>query len=54
MVPGDDPTGRTLIKAYRHNLSRFPVGGIKLPVDGVIRVEAKDFVTGCGAQTTTP
>lgn len=50
MKPGDDPTGRTTIRAFRHNTSRFPVGGIKLPVDGVISVTPDDFVAGCGVK----
>ena len=49
MTPGDDPNGRSLIRSYRHRTSRYPVGGIKLPSDGVIRVENKDFVAACGA-----
>ncbi len=47
-VPGDDPTGRTLVKTFRHTTSRFPVGGIRSPVDGIIRVTPDDFVAGCG------
>jgi hypothetical protein len=47
MVPGDDPAGHTLIKQFRHFTSRFPEGGIKSPVDGVIRVSPDDFKTGC-------
>lgn len=52
--PGDDPTARTLVKAWRYGLARYPVGGIKLPVDGVLRVGPDEFVPLCGAQTTTP
>ena len=47
MVPGDDPTGRTQMRGYRTALPRFPVGGIKSPVDGVIRVEPQDLVDRC-------
>ena len=47
MTPGDDPNGRTLIRSYRHKSSRYPVGGIKLPSDGVIRINASDFTAGC-------
>jgi hypothetical protein len=52
--PGDDPTARTLVKSWRNNQARYPVGGIKLPVDGVLRVGPDDFVSLCGAQTTVP
>jgi hypothetical protein len=52
--PGDDPTARTLVKQWRYNGARYPVGGIKLPVDGVLRITPQDFVSQCGAQTTTP
>jgi len=48
MTPGDDPAGRTLIRSYRHTTSRFPVGGIKLPTDGVIRINEAEFKAGCG------
>ena len=47
MTPGDNANGKTLIKSYRHTTSRYPVGGIKLPSDGVIHVNADDFVAGC-------
>ncbi|MBL9037517.1 MAG: VWA domain-containing protein, partial [Archangium sp.] len=49
-LPGDDPTGRSLIRTFRHTTSRYPVGGIRSPVDGVIRVTPDDFVSGCGPQ----
>lgn len=51
--PADDPTGRTLIRHYRHQSSRFPVGGIKSPPDGLIRVTPPEFVERCGATQTT-
>lgn len=47
MVPGDDPTARTLVRTFRVNDVRYPVGGIKSPADGVIRVEPEQFVDGC-------
>ena len=54
MVPGDTANGRTLIRSYRHKASRYPVGGIKLPSDGVIRVKESDFVAGCGNKAGSP
>ncbi len=54
MVPSDDPNGRSIVKTYRNNSSRYPVGGIKSPVDGVIHVANEDFVDKCGARVTTP
>lgn len=51
-LPGDDPTGRTIIRQFHFTGARFPVGGIKSPPDGVIHVEPGDFVDRCG--TTTP
>ncbi|MBI3186017.1 MAG: VWA domain-containing protein [Myxococcales bacterium] len=47
MMPGDDPVARTLVRGFRTQAARFPVGGIKSPVDGVIRVEPEDFVDRC-------
>ena len=53
--PGDDPNGRTIIKATRDVKSRYPVGGLRRPVDGVVTTSRTDFVDRCGAtQTTTP
>lgn len=46
--PGDDATGKTLVRQFRHKLSRFPVGGIRAPVDGVIKIAPEDLVEGCG------
>jgi hypothetical protein len=48
-VPADNPNARTLITSYRTRAARYPVGGIKLPVDGVISVQPTDFVRGCVA-----
>lgn len=47
MRPGDDPTGRSIMRAFRHTTTRFPVGGIKSPHDGIIRVRPEDFLPGC-------
>lgn len=47
MRPGDDPTGRSIMRAFRHTTTRFPVGGIKSPHDGIIRVVPEDFLPGC-------
>jgi hypothetical protein len=55
MTPGDDPTGRTALRTFRHTTSRFPVGGIKSPHDGIIKVRPEDFVAGCpSAVQATP
>ena len=47
-LPGDDPTAHTTVLTFRHTTSRYPVGGIRSPVDGIIRVTPDDFVAGCG------
>lgn len=47
-VPGDDPSGHSSIRTFRHTSSRYPVGGIRSPVDGIIRVTPESFVSGCG------
>ncbi|WP_141328793.1 vWA domain-containing protein [Myxococcus sp. AB025B] len=47
MVPADDPTARTQVRTFRVNHVRYPVGGIKSPADGIIRVNPEDFVDGC-------
>lgn len=47
-LPGDNPTGRTIVKHLRFKGARFPVGGIKSPPEGVIHVEPEDFVDRCG------
>ncbi len=46
-VPTDNPTGRPIVTSYRTSEARYPVGGIKLPVDGVITVQPTDFQNGC-------
>lgn len=59
MRPGDDPTGRTAVRAFRDVTTRFPVGGIRSPPDGLIQVMPKDFSGACtprgaGAVSSTP
>ena len=49
MRPGDDPTGHTSLRTFRHTTSRFPVEGIRSPHDGRITVGPDDFVAGCKA-----
>ncbi|MCA3013260.1 MAG: VWA domain-containing protein [Myxococcaceae bacterium] len=47
MRPGDDPTGRPLLRTFRHTTTRFPVGGIRSPPDGIVRLSNDDLVSGC-------
>jgi hypothetical protein len=47
MRPGDDPTGHSLLRFFRSTNTRFPVGGIKSPHDGLIHVVPEDFLPGC-------
>ncbi|MFY0525373.1 VWA domain-containing protein [Archangium gephyra] len=54
MVPADDPTARTLVRHFRFRGARYPLGGIKSPVDGVIRVTPEDFVDGCPGRPVPP
>ena len=49
MLPADDPAGRTILHTFRTRAARYPVGGIKETVDGVIRVEPTDFIPTCYA-----
>jgi hypothetical protein len=51
-VPADDPGARTLIRHFRHREARYPVGGIKLPVDGIIRVPETALVDRCDLPPT--
>jgi hypothetical protein len=53
-LPGDDPSGRTIVRQLRFNNARFPVGGIKSPPDGVLHVEPDDFVDRCGGDGGRP
>src|SRR5208283_828550 len=49
-VPTDNPSARPIVTSYHGvRVARYPVGGIKLPVDGVITVEPSDFQNGCVA-----
>ncbi|MHB8877665.1 MAG: vWA domain-containing protein [Myxococcaceae bacterium] len=52
MIPGDDPNGRTLVRGFRTRAVRYPVGGIKSPVDGVIQVVPEDLVDRCQPKKT--
>jgi hypothetical protein len=54
-VPMDDPTAHTEVRQYRIQTPRFPVGGIRSPVDGVIPIVPANFVDSCQApgQVTT-
>ncbi|HSP78357.1 MAG TPA: VWA domain-containing protein [Myxococcaceae bacterium] len=54
MVPADDPTARTLVRHFRYQAARYPLGGIKSPVDGVIPVAAEDFYDGCPGRPDAP
>jgi len=54
MKPGDDATGHTLMRQFRINTTRYPVGGIKLPSDGVVTVHDSDLVEQCGVTQTGP
>ena len=54
MKPGDDPNGHTLIRHWRNTKSRYPVGGIKEPSDGVLTVHDSDLVEACGVSQTGP
>jgi hypothetical protein len=48
LVPADEPGARTLTRSYRSRIPRYPVGGIKSPVDGVLHVTPESFIDGCG------
>lgn len=48
MVPADDPGARTQVRGFRTFEPRYPVGGIKWPVDGVIYVEPDQLQDRCG------
>jgi hypothetical protein len=57
MIPADDPTAQPEVRQFRFQQTRFPVGGIKSPVDGVVPIAPSDFVNQClppTAQTTGP
>lgn len=48
MIPSDDPGARTQVQGFRTREPRYPVGGIKWPVDGVIYVTPEQFIDRCG------
>lgn len=47
MKPVDDPTAPTELRHARGLLARHPLGGIKSPPDGLLRVTPEDFVDRC-------
>ncbi len=53
MRSADDPNGHTLMQVYRNTATRFPVGGIKYPHDGLVHVTPGDFAPGCRTATTS-
>ncbi|WP_224242071.1 vWA domain-containing protein [Hyalangium gracile] len=54
MIPADDPTARTITRFFRYDAARYPVGGIKSPVDGLIRVNPEDFLSTCPGRPDQP
>ena len=52
MIPADDPTARTINRFYRYDAARYPIGGIKSPVDGLIHVNPEDFLSSCPGGNT--
>jgi hypothetical protein len=52
MKSADDPTGHTLMRIYRNTATRFPVGGIKSPHDGLVHIAPDEFSPGCRSATT--
>lgn len=54
MKPGDDPTGRSLVRSVRFKTPRFPVGGIRAPVDGELQIAPDDLVEKCGPAAAAP
>jgi hypothetical protein len=54
VLPADDATGHTIMRQTRFKNTRFPVGGIKSPPDGVIHVTPTDFIDACGKTITGP
>ncbi len=54
MIPADDPTARTITRFYRYRAARYPIGGIKSPVDGVIHVRPEDFLSQCPGDPNAP
>ncbi len=50
--PWDDPAAPSTVRTYRDRSIRFPVGGIRSPHDGIIRVGTVDFQLGCPSAVT--
>jgi hypothetical protein len=48
MTPSDEPNAKTLVQHFWYHDARFPVGGIKSPVDGVINIGPNNLAQGCG------
>lgn len=48
MLPSDDPGAHTEVRHWRTSVPRFPVGGIRSPVDGVLQLAPTDLVDRCG------
>jgi hypothetical protein len=48
MVPNDDVRARPEVRAFHTTDVRYPVAGIKWPVDGVISVAPEQMVDRCG------
>lgn len=48
-VPSDDPGARTLVRGTRVTEVRYPVGGIKSPVDGRVSIAPRALVDRCEA-----
>ena len=46
-VPSDDPNPRTVVRGTRIREVRYPMGGIKSPVDGVLHVAPEQLVDRC-------
>ncbi len=53
-VPADDPGARTIVRAFRHRETRYPVGGIKVPVDGVVRITDEQLIDRCQPAAISP
>jgi hypothetical protein len=53
MKSADDPNGHTLMRIYRNTATRFPVGGIRSPHDGLVHIAPDDFSLGCRRATTS-
>lgn len=51
-VPSDDPDPRTVVRGTRIPDLRYPIGGIKSPVDGRIRVPQEVLVDRCESPPT--